>query len=441
VAPNAVLLADVDGDGESELLVGAFSGDLFVYKTLQQFTPALVVSGVGCVMALAAGDVRGRGRGVSVVVVAAGGQCSLLDFAAAADAPLAQPQITRLRAPPNISVALVVDSDGDGRQEIVLAGRNRFLFVCALRGEELAPLCEPLSLAGQACSLSSCAAADGGGPWLLVGLETGLELFRHRAGGSYDRRRVSLGAEPLSDNRVFVRGFAPLARPAGASAGEFSWAACSAQGLAFLAPMRAEPPRDLPGAEGVATAPISGQCMAIELLPRTREGLAGVAFCCWDGETYVALLRPPSTPPLQSGPPLLLRLDTQVRTAAFTAGLFPVRGGERPLPCLFYVSYEKTIIVCSPFALRHAQGPANLVDAASACEPLRALAARHGRGAGVSREELATWTATLLRLSAPGLAAYRDALVAEAQRRGVELPAATRKRIEAEDSASAPRPP
>ncbi|KAJ8656000.1 hypothetical protein O0I10_008221 [Lichtheimia ornata] len=78
--PHALVLGDVDNDGENEFVIGNLSGDLAIFKgECANGLPTYVCRGLGTITCLAIGDIRNWGRN-SVVCINAEGQAHVLDI-------------------------------------------------------------------------------------------------------------------------------------------------------------------------------------------------------------------------------------------------------------------------------------------------------------------------------------------------------------------------
>lgn len=75
---NAVCLGDVDNDGDHELVIGNFDGDLAVFKGNDP-QPWKKCTGLGQISAVRIGDLNNEGRNV-LVVLTADGWCYVFDF-------------------------------------------------------------------------------------------------------------------------------------------------------------------------------------------------------------------------------------------------------------------------------------------------------------------------------------------------------------------------
>ncbi|KAI7853447.1 hypothetical protein BDC45DRAFT_536540 [Circinella umbellata] len=179
--PHALVLGDVDNDGENEFVIGNLSGDLAVFKgACSHGLPTFVCHGLGTITCIAIGDVRNWGRN-SVVCINAEGQAHIFDIPRlAADHPLMsvdeylkhgrrasdtsslqafrrimdqnaddsshykstpekphihnlqKPNLT-LNVPVNVNRILIADVDGDSLNEIVLARTDRILHTFQLQ--------------------------------------------------------------------------------------------------------------------------------------------------------------------------------------------------------------------------------------------------------------------------------------------------------------------
>ncbi|KAI8142924.1 hypothetical protein BJV82DRAFT_612760 [Fennellomyces sp. T-0311] len=172
--PHALVLGDVDNDGENEFVIGNLSGDLAVFKgECAHGLPTFVCHGLGTITCIAIGDVRNWGRN-SVVCINAEGQAHIFDIPRLAvdhpvmsvddylkhgrrasdtsslqafrrmmghsadegphrntsDKPpihdLQRPNLT-LNVPVNVNRILIADVDGDSLNELVLARTDRIL--------------------------------------------------------------------------------------------------------------------------------------------------------------------------------------------------------------------------------------------------------------------------------------------------------------------------
>jgi hypothetical protein len=92
VAPGALLVADIDGDGEAELVVGSTDGRLCAFKGLARGAPSLwrVAHGLGTVTAVCALGAGGGGGGsggvAGLLVLGAEGEQHVFDAPALAAA-------------------------------------------------------------------------------------------------------------------------------------------------------------------------------------------------------------------------------------------------------------------------------------------------------------------------------------------------------------------
>ncbi|KAI9274379.1 hypothetical protein BDA99DRAFT_497353 [Phascolomyces articulosus] len=179
--PHALVLGDVDNDGEIEFVIGNLSGDLAVFKgACSHGLPTFVCHGLGTITCIAIGDVRNWGRN-SVVCINAEGQAHIFDiprlavdhplmsvdeylkhgrrasdtsslqafrrmmdqnaddssqYRSTSDKPhihnLQKPNLT-LNVPVNVNRILIADVDGDSLNELVLARTDRILHTFQLQ--------------------------------------------------------------------------------------------------------------------------------------------------------------------------------------------------------------------------------------------------------------------------------------------------------------------
>ncbi|KAI9497870.1 hypothetical protein BDB00DRAFT_867998 [Zychaea mexicana] len=201
--PHALVLGDVDNDGENEFVTGNLSGDLAVFKgECAHGLPTFVCHGLGTITCIAIGDVRNCGKN-SVVCINAEGQAHIFDIPRlAADHPLMsvdeylkhgrrasdtssiqafrrmmeqsaedgqhykgtsdKPHIHNLQkpnlslnVPVNVNRILIADVDGDSLNELVLARTDRILHAFQLQSTADQPLPKNIEAPASTSNLSS----------------------------------------------------------------------------------------------------------------------------------------------------------------------------------------------------------------------------------------------------------------------------------------------
>ncbi|XP_023340784.1 KICSTOR complex protein ITFG2-like isoform X3 [Eurytemora carolleeae] len=122
VAQCGIFLADVNDDGESELIVGTTEGDLFIYKG-RSGNVWKKASNLGFITAISVGDLFNMGY--SVLVVATGcGWVNVFDFSKYSAEDEFEPTFKQ-RVPANIRDMIISDVTHDGLSELVISLTDR----------------------------------------------------------------------------------------------------------------------------------------------------------------------------------------------------------------------------------------------------------------------------------------------------------------------------
>ncbi|CDS12426.1 hypothetical protein LRAMOSA04620 [Lichtheimia ramosa] len=240
--PHALVLGDVDNDGENEFVIGNLSGDLAIFKgECANGLPTFVCRGLGTITCLAIGDIRNWGRN-SVVCINAEGQAHVLDIprhpAGAAMDHLGQhlsaeeylkhgrrtsetssiqafrrtmmaqgagldegfrndkqsiynlqkPSLT-LNVPVNVNKVLIADIDGDSLNELILARTDRILHAFQLQ----TAASELLKAIDTPSSSSASNSVHGHGSTSLHSSFTGLSSGKDRP------KLITTSKSPMSD--------------------------------------------------------------------------------------------------------------------------------------------------------------------------------------------------------------------------------------------------
>jgi hypothetical protein len=125
--PNAMLLADVDGDDNCELVVGSVTGELAAFK-FDQLVPWKSYSSLGSITCFAMTATMAPRPKPVLIAVAAEGWCSLLLLAD--DCP--DPLLARYSIPFNVTSVLLADLDKDGQDELILGSDDHHVYAYEL---------------------------------------------------------------------------------------------------------------------------------------------------------------------------------------------------------------------------------------------------------------------------------------------------------------------
>ncbi|XP_043237067.1 KICSTOR complex protein ITFG2-like [Amphibalanus amphitrite] len=122
VSPSALTLADVDNDGENELVVGTETGELYIFKGLQT-QPLCHVSDLGLVSAVCCGPLISPDRN-TLAAISGNGWIHMFEVD---ETGIRQRRDQRI--PANVKTAVLSDVDRDGRVELVVALTDRVVRV------------------------------------------------------------------------------------------------------------------------------------------------------------------------------------------------------------------------------------------------------------------------------------------------------------------------
>lgn len=122
VLDGAIILGDIDNDGESELVVGSLNGDLAVFKGAATWQR---LGGLGPISAVAVGDVMNCGSN-AVVIIGTDGTCYVYLCLNVGGEKLQV--VHKQTLPPNAKFATIGDVIGEGQTCLVIGSTD-----CALR--------------------------------------------------------------------------------------------------------------------------------------------------------------------------------------------------------------------------------------------------------------------------------------------------------------------
>ncbi|GAM27919.1 hypothetical protein SAMD00019534_110950 [Acytostelium subglobosum LB1] len=132
---RAITLADVDNDGDNELIVGSLEGNLTIFKGIDKH-PWKVANNIGSITCVAVGDLLDSHRNL-LVVISSEGICNIYNVAAnGVDQTTTSEHLVPMlsqRLPPNASAILIGDVDNDGKNELVIGTYDHTLYSFSLQ--------------------------------------------------------------------------------------------------------------------------------------------------------------------------------------------------------------------------------------------------------------------------------------------------------------------
>eukprot|EP00038_Savillea_parva_P015357 m.220008 g.220008 ORF g.220008 m.220008 type:complete len:458 (+) comp30796_c0_seq1:264-1637(+) len=343
VYPNALMLADVDLDGDNELVVGTAEGDLLVCKGGGVWRAC---DGLSTITAVTVGDVCNTGH-TAVVCATAEGVCAIFEFLepAATDGHAGLPPRTsvggalpppqtrarvgsgggtltpvhRQRIPVNTKVLLVADLTGDGHNDLIAGRTDRkvLTFRWSAEANKLLPLWE-VDCGGQIGSLSMIEAARTT-PLLGVSQPGGKMLLINGKGILTEAGVSSCTAPDKAEHGLPTELVGEVRGPVGPDNRRSSLTAlCTSSGVIKVGTIddvhwRISVDRPL---FALAKADVSG------------DGVDELVACAWDGYTAVV-----------DHDRNVVEYEFGSELAAFTAGIYAARPGRNE-PCFVYATLQ-----------------------------------------------------------------------------------------------------
>ncbi|XP_074607586.1 KICSTOR complex protein ITFG2-like isoform X1 [Acropora palmata] len=124
---ESLLLADVDNDGDYELIVGQFNGDLVIFKG-SSHKPWRICHHLGMITCVGAGDLKNNGENV-LFCITAEGWCHIFHITASSVEDGFMEPISSQLLPTNCRILLLVDVDGDGELKLVTGHADRVVHI------------------------------------------------------------------------------------------------------------------------------------------------------------------------------------------------------------------------------------------------------------------------------------------------------------------------
>ncbi|KAF4528694.1 hypothetical protein B566_EDAN017235 [Ephemera danica] len=314
ICKNALALGDVDGDGESELVVGNEAGDLAIFKKSTGSTkPWYRTSGLRMITAVGVGDLIGPGRS-TLVVVSGDGWCQLLLSGPAPtcspDTPLTPDTAMHVahtqRIPPNTHCLVLGDIDGNGYTELVVGLTDR-----VVRSYRWQPDPPPMAPGhGKLVSLHKWEAAS------QVG---GVSIGREKNG-----RPSVLVSQP---GGTFLRIYCNTPSSGDSSTGSDDTLNEQNQNVTE---------------EEKGSIQLHRQLFSLTRMDITGDGRDEIIVCSWDGQTYIL-----------GQDQVSVRFQFEDSVAAFCAGRYGTRVAENvhPPACLVYCTFANKIFVYTDLKL------------------------------------------------------------------------------------------
>ncbi|KAL9961416.1 hypothetical protein ACROYT_G030350 [Oculina patagonica] len=129
---EALLLADVDNDGDSELVVGQINGELSIFKG-SSTKPWRSCLHLGMITCVGVGDLWNEGENL-LFCITAEGWCHIFYVTSELTEERLEPISSQL-LPSNCKVLLLADVDGDGMFELVTGHADRAVYVHKLEAD------------------------------------------------------------------------------------------------------------------------------------------------------------------------------------------------------------------------------------------------------------------------------------------------------------------
>lgn len=369
---HAICLADVDNDGQYELVVGSTQGELAIFKGRESEEPWREAAGLGFITAVGVGDLFSQGSNV-LAVVSGCGWLNVFRLSSESEERVVEPVHTQ-RLPANIAALAITDINSDGRQELVVSLTDRVVRVYSWVGGEFTPPPSPScshSSPGSPSLLSSCRARgrfqcsfkwesasqigtitpnieEDGTPCLLVAqpggafmkLRCNLEPGEGGEGnqGEHEEKEedgsllssMSVEYEPLGLHRrrnpnvsaEILGGFEHGGEGVGTR-----YAILTLDGTIMLVDRGKQAMDSI-----LWNLQVDHQLMSLAKLDVTGDGLPEVVACSWDGHTYII-----------SQDRQAVRFQFEESVATFTAGLFSLEPSQPPSPVLVYVTFANKV--------------------------------------------------------------------------------------------------
>ncbi|XP_015755017.1 PREDICTED: integrin-alpha FG-GAP repeat-containing protein 2-like [Acropora digitifera] len=124
---ESLLLADVDNDGDYELIVGQFNGDLVIFKG-SSHKPWRICHHLGMITCVGAGDLKNNGENV-LFCITAEGWCHIFHITASPVEDGFMEPISSQLLPTNCRIFVLVDVDGDGELKLVTGHADRVVHI------------------------------------------------------------------------------------------------------------------------------------------------------------------------------------------------------------------------------------------------------------------------------------------------------------------------
>uniref|UniRef100_UPI00358E0EF8 KICSTOR complex protein ITFG2 isoform X3 n=1 Tax=Myxine glutinosa TaxID=7769 RepID=UPI00358E0EF8 len=363
--PEAVRLADVDGDGLNELLVGDTSGKLNIYKH-DGTKPFYSCSSLGMITCVGVGDVCNKGKDI-IVCLSGEGWCYLFELPmipGRAEVPgpaeghtekdtgnVMKPCFNQ-HTPANSKAILIGDVDGDGLCELVIGYTDNVVRAFRWQGnasktsEEQFVQVAKWILDGQVSNLTLNGRSSG--PPELMASQPGCTyttlLFQPAPGqvGPATRDCDESSFSQIYDillHQTSCRSKVDSCILGNVTAGA-SFSQSSAPGMIALCSLDGSL-KLMEQEKQLWSLHVDNQMFAMGKVDITCDGSEEVVACAWDGQTYIID---------RQGNVVRFQFDDNV--CAFSAGLYAYKGNVNS-PCLVFATLSQRLFVYWNVQLKH----------------------------------------------------------------------------------------
>uniref|UniRef100_UPI00358DFC0F KICSTOR complex protein ITFG2 isoform X4 n=1 Tax=Myxine glutinosa TaxID=7769 RepID=UPI00358DFC0F len=344
--PEAVRLADVDGDGLNELLVGDTSGKLNIYKH-DGTKPFYSCSSLGMITCVGVGDVCNKGKDI-IVCLSGEGWCYLFELPmipGRAEVPgpaeghtekdtgnVMKPCFNQ-HTPANSKAILIGDVDGDGLCELVIGYTDNVVRAFRWQGNASKTSEEQFVQVAK---------------WILDGQVSNLTLNGRSSGPP-----ELMASQPGCTYTTLLFQPAPgQVGPATRDCDESSFSqiydillhqtSCRSKvDSCILGNVTAGSLKLMEQEKQLWSLHVDNQMFAMGKVDITCDGSEEVVACAWDGQTYIID---------RQGNVVRFQFDDNV--CAFSAGLYAYKGNVNS-PCLVFATLSQRLFVYWNVQLKH----------------------------------------------------------------------------------------
>ncbi|XP_072162053.1 KICSTOR complex protein ITFG2-like isoform X3 [Bemisia tabaci] len=336
---NAVILGDVNNDGNDELVIGNMEGTLCIYKGQE---PIQTIKNLGLITAIGIGDIMNCGSN-ALVVVSGDGWCHIFlclncNLNVCDEGSLSKLEcVHSQRVPPNTKALILGDVDNDGNVELVVGLTDRVVrsyrwvqnaasgkLVC-LNKWECANQIGSITLNYNAEGLPCLLISQPGGTFMRIRSKTMVDP----SGSEEEITTMEVDYHPLYSSQMRnpgisseIVGSLKTNLPTDKKKGGTRYAVATLDGSLML----------VQDEKVVWSLQVDHQLFALSKLDVTGDGQDEIIASSWDGQTYILD---------QHKKTVCFHIEESI--SGFCAGLYSLGPTETLAPCFIYTTFTNKV--------------------------------------------------------------------------------------------------